>query len=156
MFLMPHAGENRMEEMMGEHESDIKWPNGLSFFSALTGRADDAKLLFSPEGLGPKPNPNHHGQVLEGKGPNPNPESSNPNLQGTSGGNPNEFLGLDTHQDQMRKSMESKFKRSFTLPARMTSSASSTSLDHHHPQPPPEYRNSEAGMYPDVMETFLE
>lgn len=148
MFLMPHnSGENRMEEMMGgEHESDIKWPNGLSFFSALTGRPDDAKLLFHPENLGPKPDhPNSEG------GPNPN-------LQGPSGGNPNEFLSLDAHhQDQIRKNMESKFKRSFTLPARMTSSSSSTSLDHHHPQHPPEYRNnSEAGMYSDVMETFLE
>ncbi|KAJ8438043.1 hypothetical protein Cgig2_014172 [Carnegiea gigantea] len=155
MFLMPHSGENRMEEMMGEHESDIKWPNGLSFFSALTGRADDAKLLFNPESLGAKPDPNHHGLMLEGKGLNPNPESPNPNLQGTSRGNPNEFLSLDTHQDQMRKNMENKFRRSFTLPARMTSSASSTSLD-HNPQPPSEYRNSEAGMYPNVMETFLE
>ncbi|CAI0408426.1 unnamed protein product [Linum tenue] len=53
MFLLPHPSvtsePNRMEEMMmgpGEHESDIKWPNGLSFFSALTGRTDvDAKLL---------------------------------------------------------------------------------------------------------------
>ncbi|CAL1386288.1 unnamed protein product [Linum trigynum] len=56
MFLLPHSSpspaseHNRMEGMMmgtgGEHESDIKWPNGLSFFSALTGRTDvDAKLL---------------------------------------------------------------------------------------------------------------
>ncbi|KAL0406782.1 UNVERIFIED_CONTAM: hypothetical protein Slati_3992100 [Sesamum latifolium] len=50
--------------------------------------------------------------------------------------------------------MDSKFKRSFTLPARMATSSSSTSLDHHGHNPG-EYRN-EAGMYPDVMETFLE
>ncbi|CAA0808679.1 Serine/threonine-protein kinase WNK (With No Lysine)-related [Striga hermonthica] len=32
--------------IMADHENnDIKWPNGLSFFSALTGRADEAKLL---------------------------------------------------------------------------------------------------------------
>ncbi|CAN6869373.1 unnamed protein product [Brassica oleracea var. botrytis] len=27
---------------MEEHEDDIKWPNGLSLFSALTGRAEEA------------------------------------------------------------------------------------------------------------------
>ncbi|CAO2833379.1 unnamed protein product [Amaranthus hypochondriacus] len=143
MFLMTHSSENRMGEMMGEHESDIKWPNGLSFFNALTGRADEAKLLFSPENMGHKSD-----QVS-------NPEGPNPSMQGAGGGNPNEFLSLDSHQEQMRKNMENKFKRSFTLPARMTSSASSTSLD-HHPQHPPEYRNPETGMYPDVMETFLD
>lgn len=155
MFLMPHSGENRMDEMMGEHESDIKWPNGLSFFSALTGRADDAKLLFNPDSMGPKSDPNHHGLMLDGKGPNPNQDGPSSNMQSSGGTNPNEFLSLDTHQDQMRKNMENKFKRSYTLPARMTSSASSTSLD-HHPQHGSEYRNSEAGMYSDVMETFLE
>lgn len=128
---------------MGEHDSDIKWPNGLSFFNALTGRADEAKLLFNPESLGHKPEPSS------------NPEGPNPNMQGTGGANSNEFLSLDNHQEQMRKSIENKFKRSYTLPARMTSSASSTSLD-HHPQHSQDYRNPEAGMYPDVMETFLE
>lgn len=55
MFLLPHSSEPQMGNMMGsDHvESDIKWPNGLSFFNALTGRSDDAKLLFNAEeGLG--------------------------------------------------------------------------------------------------------
>ncbi|PSR96373.1 Transcription factor bHLH155 like [Actinidia chinensis var. chinensis] len=131
MFLLPHSSETRMEDMMGDHETDIKWPNGLSFFNALTGRPDDAKLLFGPE------DQNHH--------PNSNTDAS---------ANPSEFLSLDSHQESVRK-MESKFKRSFTLPARMASSSSSTSLDHHSHNPM-EYKNSEGGMYPDVMETFLE
>lgn len=136
MFLLPHSSEARIEDMMGEHENDIKWPNGLSFYNALTSRTDDAKLLFSPEGLGNKPDQNHL--------PNTNSDS-----------NPNEFLSLDSHPETVRK-MENKFKRSFTLPARMASSSSSTSLDHHQHHHSVEYRNSEAGMYPDVMETFLE
>lgn len=102
---------------MEEHEEDIKWPNGLSLFNALTGRADEAsRLLFNQE--------------------------QNPmNLE-----NQNEFLSLESHH--------SKFRRSYTLPARMDSSSSSTSLD----QQPLEFRNnsgSNAGTFPDVMETFL-
>ncbi|KAK4285927.1 hypothetical protein QN277_002552 [Acacia crassicarpa] len=141
MFLqMPHHSSSdqpaRMEDMMGENENDIKWPNGLSFFNALTVQNDDAtKLLFNPESLENKPE-----------------EASNPN----------EFLSLDSHHqtsDNGRNRMD-KFKRSFTLPARVASSSSSTSMDHHHQnqhQPPVEFRNSEGGgMYPDVMETFLE
>ncbi|XP_024033837.1 protein RICE SALT SENSITIVE 3 [Citrus clementina] len=117
MFLLPHSLEApRMDNMMGEHENDIKWPNGLSFFNALTARPDDAKLLFNPESFGNKSD---------------------------------QILSLDSHQDK------NKFKRSFTLPARMTSSSSSTSVDHHQHQPV-EYRNPEPGMYNDVMETFLE
>ncbi|XP_022976519.1 protein RICE SALT SENSITIVE 3 isoform X1 [Cucurbita maxima] len=134
MFLLPHSSEARMEDVMGDHDNDIKWPNGLSLFNALTGRADDAKLLFNPESLGTKPDQTHH-----------------PN-----GGNSNEFLSLDSQSENSRK-MENKFKRSFTLPARMaSSSSSSTSLD-HHPHQLVEYRNSEqASMYSDVMETYLE
>lgn len=152
MFLLPHSSENRIEDMMGEHESDIKWPNGLTFFNALTGRADDAKLLFNPESLGNKSDQNHHALILEGKAPNTNSDSSN--MHNSGGANHNEFLSLDSHADSARK-MENKFKRSFTLPARMTPSSSSTSVDHHQHQQV-EYRNSEAGMYSDVMETFLE
>lgn len=137
MFLLPHSSETRMEDMMGEHENDIKWPNGLSFFNALTGRSDDAKLLFNPDGLGNKPDQNSNSDAS--------------NLHNT---NPNDFLSLDSHSDSVHK-MENKFKRSFTLPARMTSSSSSTSVEHHSHHPA-EYRNSEAGMYSDVMETFLE
>lgn len=119
---------------MGDHETDIKWPNGLSFFNALTGRADDAKLLFAPEGMENKPN-----------------QMANSNSDAVT--NPNELLSLDSHSESVRK-MENKFKRSFTLPARMASSSSSTSLDHHSHNPM-EYKNSEGGMYSDVMDTFL-
>ncbi|KAI8557809.1 hypothetical protein RHMOL_Rhmol04G0039100 [Rhododendron molle] len=146
MFLLPHSSENRMEEMMGDHETDIKWPNGLSFFNALTGRADDAKLLFNPEGMGNNPDHHHHHQ---------HPSHHHPSSNISDGPNPNEFLSLDSHQDSVRK-MENKFKRSFTLPARMASSSSSTSLDHHSVHNAMEYKNSEGGMYSDVMETFLE
>ena len=157
MFLMPHASSEgaRIEDMMGEHENDIKWPNGLSFFNALTGRTDDAKLLFNPESLGNKPGDQNQHHTI---GQNPNSDGSN--MQNASGGtNPNEFLSLDSHQDDVRKM--DKFKRSFTLPARVASSSSSTSMDqhhhhHHHHHQGVEYRNSEGGMYPDVMETFLE
>ncbi|OAY28715.1 protein RICE SALT SENSITIVE 3 isoform X2 [Manihot esculenta] len=152
MFILPHSAETRMEEMMGEHENDIKWPNGLSFFNALTGRTDDAKLLFNPESLGNKADQNHHPLILEGKNTTSNPDGSNMHSAGST--NPNEFLSLDSHPDSARK-IENKFKRSFTLPARMAPSSSSTSVDHHQQQAV-EYRNSEAGMYPDVMETFLE
>lgn len=148
MFLLPHSAETQMGgDMMGggggggEHENDIKWPNGLSFFNALTGRSDDAKLLFNPENLGNKGgDENHHH--------NPNPNSDHAS-------NHNEFLSLDCHPDSSaRKNMENKYKRSFTLPARMASS-SSNSVDHHQHQSVG-YRNAEAGMYSDVMETFLE
>ncbi|KAK6131538.1 hypothetical protein DH2020_034708 [Rehmannia glutinosa] len=133
MFLLPHSTESRMEDMINDHENDIKWPNGLSFFSALTGRTDEAKLLFNTDGLGNKTDPNM------------DPDS----LHNNCGGNPNEFLSLDSHSK-----MEGKFKRSFTLPARMATSSSSSSLN-HHAHNPGEYRN-EGGMYSDVMETFLE
>jgi len=136
MFLMPHASSEhvRMGDMMGEHENDIKWPNGLSIFNVLTGRSDDAKLLFNQENLGSKPNPTSA-------------------VHNASVANPNEFLSLDGHTEGTRK--VDKFKRCFTLPARVVSSSSSTSMDHHHQQTSVEYRNS-GGMYQDVMETFLE
>nr|GMC70215.1 protein RICE SALT SENSITIVE 3-like isoform X1 [Ipomoea batatas] len=146
----------RMEEMMGDHHegaADIKWPNGLSFFNALTGRADDSRLLFNPDSIGNKMDQNHHTLNLEIN------TTSNPNSDnaGEAAGNPNEFLSLDTHHhhpDSFQK-MENKFKRSFTLPARMVSSSSSTSLEQHQNNPG-EFRN-EAGMCSsDVMETFLE
>ncbi|XP_057458293.1 protein RICE SALT SENSITIVE 3-like isoform X1 [Lotus japonicus] len=154
LFLMPHASSEtaRIEDMMGEHENDIKWPNGLSFFNALTGRTDDAKLLFNPESLGSKlgdQNHNHHHSLDQ------HPNSSNM-MQNSGEANPNDFLSLDSHSEGARKM--DKFKRSFTLPARVASSSSSTSMEHHHhhQQQGVEYRNSEGGMYPDVMETFLE
>ncbi|KAL6543277.1 hypothetical protein OROHE_010797 [Orobanche hederae] len=143
MFLLPHSNESQMENMIGDRENDIKWPNGLSFFSALTGRADEAKLLFNPDGLG---NNNvdanmDHSNFRDNCGPNDDNNNNN--------NNPNEFLSLDSHSK-----MEGKFKRSFTLPARMATSSSSSSLGHHGHNPG-EYRN-DGGMYSDVMETFME
>ncbi|XP_039008512.1 protein RICE SALT SENSITIVE 3-like [Hibiscus syriacus] len=123
-----------MEDMMVEHENDIKWPNGLSFFSALTGRTEDAKLLFNSESLGNKPETKHHPLILEGKYSNQNSDS------------------LDSHPENTRKMDKLK---NFPIPARMATSSSSTSVEHHQHQPG-EYRNSEPGMYTDVMETFLE
>lgn len=129
---------------MGDHANEIKWPNGLSFYSALTRTDDSSKLLFNPEGVGNKPDQNHHPLILDGK--------DHPNVEA----NPNEFLSLDRHPESVRK-MENKFKRGFTLPARMASSSSSTSVEQHPNRHPMEYQNSEAGMYSaDVMETFLE
>lgn len=150
MFLIPHASSEsaRVEDMMGEHENDIKWPNGLSFFNALTGRTDDAKLLFNPDTLGNKPgDQTQHHPLTQ------NPNSDGSNMQNANATNPNEFLSLDNNQDDARKM--DKFKRSFTLPARVASSSSSTSMDHHQTQGV-QFRNSEGAMYPDVMETFLE
>ncbi|XP_051115401.1 protein RICE SALT SENSITIVE 3 [Andrographis paniculata] len=131
MFLMP---PHSSEDMIGDHESDIKWPNGLTFFNALTGRADEAKLLFNADGMGSK-----------GDHPGSDPSSCE--------GNPNAFLSLD---GQQKMQQEGKFKRSFTLPARMATSSSSTSVADNHPGGDGEYRNEGGGMYSDVMETFLE
>ncbi|XP_039001589.1 protein RICE SALT SENSITIVE 3-like isoform X1 [Hibiscus syriacus] len=47
MFPMPHSSETRMEDTMNEHENNIKWPNGLTFFNILTGRGEDTNLLVN-------------------------------------------------------------------------------------------------------------
>ncbi|CAL0333751.1 unnamed protein product [Lupinus luteus] len=147
MFLMPHASSetSRMEDMMGGGErdqNDIKWPNGLSFFNALTARNDEAKILFNPESLGNKAGDQSQHHPL-----NTNPTSDDSTMQNGSSSNLNEFLSLDSHHESARKM--DKFKRSFPL------SSASTSMDHHQ-QAPVEYRNSEGGMYSDVMDTILE
>ncbi|KAI3716253.1 hypothetical protein L6452_23467 [Arctium lappa] len=70
MFLLPHSSEPQMGNMMGsDHrvENDIKWPNGLTFFNALTGRSDDAKLLFNVEGLDGKPDGGSHQNLNQDK-----------------------------------------------------------------------------------------
>ncbi|KAK9004914.1 hypothetical protein V6N11_042364 [Hibiscus sabdariffa] len=72
MFLMPHSSEARMGDMMNEQESDIKWPNGLTFFNALTGRTEDANLSVNPESLGAKPDLDRHPVIVEGKNSNQN------------------------------------------------------------------------------------
>ncbi|OVA00362.1 Transcription factor MYC/MYB N-terminal [Macleaya cordata] len=173
LFLLPNSSDAQMEDMMAEHEADIKWPNGLSFFNALTGRADDAKLLFGSEGIGNKTNQQHH-SLLGGKNSNSAinlsskadeskaiAETSNSlnhhgnRSENNAGGeNVNDYLSLESHSNNVKK-MENKFKRSFTLPARMASSTSSSSMDHHQHHPV-DYRNTEAGIYSDLMETFLE
>ncbi|XVE80105.1 hypothetical protein DITRI_Ditri14bG0112600 [Diplodiscus trichospermus] len=140
MFLLPHSSETRTEAMMSEHENDVKWPNGLTFFNALTGQTEDAKLLFNPESLGKKSDQDRHPLILEGKDSNQN---------SNAGANPDEFLSLDTHPENTSM-MENKFKRSFTLPARMATSSSSTSVDHH------QHQAKEGGMYTNVMETLME
>ncbi|MCL7048024.1 hypothetical protein MKW94_020858 [Papaver nudicaule] len=174
-FMLPNSSDGQMEDMMAEHEADIKWPNGLSFFDALTGRADDAKLLFGAAGVGNKSyqHQQHHHPNLRGKNSNSainlsskadetkgNSESSNShNHHGNrsennpSGENVNDYLSLESHGHNVKK-MEKNFKRSFTLPARMATSSSSSSMDQHHPA---DYnRNSEAGMYSDFIDNFLE
>ncbi|KAF8409214.1 hypothetical protein HHK36_005288 [Tetracentron sinense] len=172
-FRLPHSSDNQIEDMMADHDSDIKWPNGLSFFNALTGRTDDTKLLFGPEGLGNKPDQQQHPLVLGGKNSSSAMNlcakaddskalSEASNLQShhgirsdnTGSANANEYLSLENQSNSVKR-MESKFKRSFTLPARMASSSSSSSLD-HHPHHPVDYRSTEAGIYSDIMETFLE
>ncbi|KAL5730456.1 hypothetical protein ACHQM5_003272 [Ranunculus cassubicifolius] len=178
LFLHPHSNDSQMRDMMAEHDSDIKWPNGLSFFNALTAQTDDAKLLFGSESIGNKQNQQHHPLVLGGDNSNLGmnfcgnaeesktmSEASNSfdhrgNMHENNGNeNVNDYLSLESHTNNVRK-MENKFKRSFTLPARMTSSSSSSSLDHHNQQQqqhhPVDYRNNEAGIYSDIMETFLE
>ncbi|XP_039026559.1 protein RICE SALT SENSITIVE 3-like isoform X2 [Hibiscus syriacus] len=143
MFLMPRSSEARMKDVMNEQESDVKWPNGLSFFNSLTGRREDADLLVNLESLGAKPDLDHHPLIVEGK--------DNQNLDADV--NHTELLSLDSHPENIRK-RENKFKRSFTLPARMATSSSSTLLDHHQHQLG-EFWNSDAGMYGDAMDTFL-
>ncbi|KAK1303242.1 hypothetical protein QJS10_CPB11g01727 [Acorus calamus] len=118
-----------------DHESDLKWPNGLTFFNALTGRAEDAKLLFGTEALENNNNNNNANLPLEG--------------------NSNDYLSLESHSNKARRTDNmGRFKRSFTMPARLaTSSSSSSSLDHHATTTT---MTGEAGMFSDMMETLLE
>ncbi|XP_038982027.1 protein RICE SALT SENSITIVE 3-like [Phoenix dactylifera] len=166
LFLLPHSSEAPpMDDMIADHEPDLKWPSGLSFFTALTGRTDDAKLLFGTEGLGDKPptaaspmNITDEVKAVAG--------ASNFQSQGNRGetgatlgrSSTEDYLSSESHSNKARKMENTKFKRSLTLPARMTPSSSSSSLDHHHATTPQamEYRSSEAGIYSDIMETFLE
>ncbi|PKA46681.1 hypothetical protein AXF42_Ash019664 [Apostasia shenzhenica] len=155
LFLLPHsdASSSQMEDMIADHEGDLKWPNGLSFFNALTGRSDDAKLLFGTDGLG-SDSPVRHQQPLMASGKSfgvddSKAEASRPDGSGCA----EDYLGLESRSaGKMRKMESSKFKRSFTLPARMSSTSSSSAAT---PQGM-EYRSSEAGIYSDIMETFLE
>ncbi|KAK8953489.1 hypothetical protein KSP40_PGU007154 [Platanthera guangdongensis] len=148
LFLLPHSDE----DMIADHDPDLKWPNGLSFFNALTGRADDAKLLFGSDGLGSKP-PVHHQQqqlMMSGK-----KVSAGEDKTEVSGSGAEQYLRLESHSGKAKKVEGSKFKRSFTLPARMSSSSSSTSLDRQHGHGAAA-QGMEAGIYSDIMDTFLE
>ncbi|CAA7405561.1 unnamed protein product [Spirodela intermedia] len=57
-------------------DPEIKWPTGLSFFNALTSRADDAELLFggaAGEALGTKAAATSHRRVVLGGNQKPLP-----------------------------------------------------------------------------------
>lgn len=137
MFLGHHPQSDH-QDMMGDHENvvdDIKWPNGLSFFNALTNRNDDAKLLFNQDG---------------GDGSEAGTGRQHDHHHG--GSNLSEFLSLD---GSGKMENEMKYKRIFNLG---TSSSSSSLMDHHHHQLDQYNKGSSegGGMYHDVMETFLE
>ncbi|KAL0306529.1 UNVERIFIED_CONTAM: protein RICE SALT SENSITIVE 3 [Sesamum radiatum] len=126
MFLLPHASQSWMEGASGDDENDIKWPNGLTFVNALTGRSNEAKLLFQPN--------SDYSSLHENGGANAS----------------NGFLSVDCNAK-----MEEKFLSSFTLPVRMTTSSSLISLDHVADQDPVEYGIGAAGMFSDDMRSFL-
>uniref|UniRef100_A0A1D1ZJU0 Putative basic helix-loop-helix protein At1g06150 n=1 Tax=Anthurium amnicola TaxID=1678845 RepID=A0A1D1ZJU0_9ARAE len=51
-FLLPRSSDApQMDDMMPDHDPDLKWPTGLSFFNALTARTEDTKLLFGVGGV---------------------------------------------------------------------------------------------------------
>jgi hypothetical protein len=162
----PHSmDEQHQQQAMGPGcgeapDADLRWPNGLSFFTALTGRADDAKLLFGGPGGG-------------GGGAGGGADEEKATQDAAQGGaeNVEEYLSLESHSNKARRvesaAQSTKFKRSFTLPARMSSPAStSPSVSASTAAPPPpqqqqqqgmEYRGQhEGGVYSDLMETFLE
>ncbi|XP_062223735.1 protein RICE SALT SENSITIVE 3-like isoform X2 [Phragmites australis] len=153
----PHLDEHQQQPMGAAEppDRDLKWPNGLSFFTALTGRSDDEKLLFGGNGGG-----SGGGGADDGK--------ARQDVQTGHGGSENveEYLSLESHSNKARRvesAQSTKFKRSFTLPARMSSSTStspsmSASTAPAQPQQQGmEYRGPhEGGVYSDLMETFLE
>ncbi|XP_074571985.1 LOW QUALITY PROTEIN: protein RICE SALT SENSITIVE 3-like [Curcuma longa] len=135
--------EAQMGDMVQEHEPDLKWPNGLSFFTALTGRTDDTKLLFGADSK-PGGGDDHHQA-----------------LSSASNADQDLMSAESQHSCKGRKmsSSNNKFKRSLTFPARMSlSSSSSLDHQHHHSATPQgmDYRGSDAGIYQDIMETFLD
>ncbi|XP_031480424.1 protein RICE SALT SENSITIVE 3-like [Nymphaea colorata] len=179
LFLFPHAPESQIDEMMVDHDAEIKWPSGLSFFSALTGRAEESKLLFGSESIGEL---GEMGAAAQGRprslqqqlvvGKNLNSSSNSPASMCSTMGDSKafargsdamaaenvsvtEYLSLESHginNGERLKRMENKFKRSFTMPARM---GSSTVESNHHRQAEG-YRGPEVGMYSEIMESFLD
>lgn len=166
MFHLPpaaHHGTNKQPpQHMDEHhhhqqqpmvgaggdapDGDLRWPNGLSFFTALTGREDDAKMLFGGPGAA-------------------DDEKAAPDAQTGHGGagNVEEYLSLESYSDKASKvengaQQSTKSKRSFTLPARVSSSTTtSPSVSASTAPQGMEYRGThEGGVYSDLMETFLD
>nr|BAC83284.1 hypothetical protein [Oryza sativa Japonica Group] len=86
-------------------EGDLKWPNGLSFFTALTARTEDVKLLFGDGGGGADDGSKMAAAAAAAQ------DVGHGGVE-----NVEEYLSLES----------TKFKRSFTLPARMSSSTTST------------------------------
>ncbi|PWZ10322.1 Transcription factor bHLH155 [Zea mays] len=156
-----HHHQQQQQPMVGAGgdapDGDLRWPNGLSFFTALTGRADDAKLLFGGPGPG-------------AGGAADDDDKAAPDAHGGAE-NVEEYLSLESHSNKARKvdspaaQSTNKFKRSFTLPARMSSSSSTSAFPSVSASTAPpqqqqagmEYRGPhEGGVYSDLMETFLE
>jgi hypothetical protein len=151
----PHMDEHHQQMGPGGEgapDGDLKWPNGLSFFTALTGRADDAKLLFGGNSGG------------GGGADHDRKTAASPDAQATAehGGadNVEEYLSLESHSNKALRvenpAQSNKFKRSFTLPARMSSSVPASAVLPQ--QQGMEYGRGphEGGVYSDLMETFLE
>lgn len=159
----PHMDEHQQMGPGGEQgpDGDLKWPNGMSFFRALTGRADDAKLLFGGNG--------NAGGGAEHDGKAAAPDAHTTTEHGGAD-NVEEYLSLESHSNKARRvennAQSNKFKRSFTLPARMSSSASTSPAVSAStgPAPPQQQQQGmeygrgphEGGVYSDLMETFLE
>ena len=155
----PHMDEHHQHQQQmqpGETpDGDLKWPNGLSFFTALTGRSDDSKLLYGGPGGG-------GGGADDGK-PAQDAQTGHGGAE-----NVEEYLSLESHSNKARRmenTQSAKFKRSFTLPARMSSSnspspsvsASTGPAPQQQQQQGMEYRaQHEGSVYSDLMETFLE
>ncbi|RRT33785.1 hypothetical protein B296_00056918 [Ensete ventricosum] len=68
-LFLPRSSGAHLDDATRQHETDLRWPNGLSLFTALTGRADDAKLLFGSEELGNELPPRQLPLLIPGKNP---------------------------------------------------------------------------------------
>ncbi|XP_009397203.2 protein RICE SALT SENSITIVE 3 [Musa acuminata AAA Group] len=68
-LFLPRSSGAHLDDATRQHETDLRWPNGLSLFTALTGRADDAKLLFGSEEMGNELPPQQLPLLIRGKNP---------------------------------------------------------------------------------------
>ncbi|XP_042383576.1 protein RICE SALT SENSITIVE 3-like [Zingiber officinale] len=102
LFLPRSAGAQ-----LEEPDPDLRWPNGLSFFSALTGRPDDAKILFNSEVMGEKIQ--HASVSLYGNGEEGKGVLDTSSVHGNGGeavlgvDNTEDFLSLESHSSRTRK-----------------------------------------------------